>query len=252
MIVRAIAGNLNLFVTEPSATPVIDTHICFAAMVPLQVHALVESDEGMKSIQKIETLIIGGSFISQQLEKKLQTLSTACYATFGMTESVSHIALRCINGANKASCYTALKGIWFETDERQCLVIHAPHLQEKPFITNDIVIRKSSTSFEWMGRYDNVINTGGIKIFPENVEKKIESFISQRFFISSLPDEKLGQQVILVIESTPFSFSEMTVLEQKLWTELSAFEKPRRIIFTPKFSETYTGKVKRIIPSSEY
>jgi len=247
MIVRALVGHLHLIAIEPTSYPPINKPVKFTAMVPMQVEALLNSTEGLATMNYIDKLIIGGSATSALLETKLQNVSTNCYATYGMTETVSHIALRKINGSDSSDEYRALEGVWFEQDERDCLVIHAPHLQAEPFITNDIVKLKNRNCFEWIGRFDNVINSGGVKLFPETIEKKISSFIAQRFYITSRKDEKLGEKVVLVIESEPFTELKKQQLDIQLNSNLGKFEKPREIIFTPKFEETSTGKVKRIV-----
>jgi O-succinylbenzoic acid--CoA ligase len=247
MVVRAIVGNLNLLIIEPSSCPIIDQPIDFAAMVPMQVESLLSSTNGKTSLDMISKLIIGGSAVSSQLETKLESISTACYATYGMTETVSHIALRSLNGQNRSNEYQALEGVWFEQDERECLVVHAPHINKKELITNDIVLLKSKTSFEWCGRFDNVINSGGIKLFPEIMENKIAPLIEQRFYISSQKDELLGEKVILIIEGEVFSTVDLQNLRMKLSTSLNNFEMPRAFVFIPKFEETSTGKVKRVV-----
>ena len=247
MIVRALVGHLHLIAIEPTSYPIINEPIKFAAMVPMQVETLLSSTVGLEMISCIDKLIIGGSATSPLLEAKLQTVSTNCYATYGMTETVSHIALRKINGSDSSDEYRALEGVCFEQDERDCLVIHALHLQAEPFITNDIVKLKNKTTFEWIGRFDNVINSGGIKLFPETIEKKLSAHIAERFYIAGMKDEKLGEKVVLVIESNPFSTSQMHELELRLNTALSRFEKPRDVIFKLPFEETSTGKVKRIV-----
>ena len=247
MIVRAFVGHLHLIAIEPTSYPPINKPVKFTAMVPMQVEALLNSTEGLATMNYIDKLIIGGSATSALLETKLQNVSTNCYATYGMTETVSHIALRKINGSDSSDEYRALEGVWFEQDERDCLVIHAPHLQAEPFITNDIVKLKNRNCFEWIGRFDNVINSGGVKLFPETIEKKISSFIAQRFYITSRKDEKLGEKVVLVIESEPFTELKNQELDIQLSSHLGRFEKPREIIFKPQFEETSTGKVKRIV-----
>jgi o-succinylbenzoate---CoA ligase len=247
MIVRALVGQLHLIAIEPASYPIINKPVKFAAMVPMQVETLLNSTEGLAAMSYIDKLIIGGSTTSALLEARLQNVSTSCYATYGMTETVSHIALRKINGADSSDEYRALKGVRFEQDARDCLVIRAPHLQAEPFITNDIVILKNSMCFEWIGRFDNVINSGGVKLFPETIEKKISTFIGQRFYITSKKDEKLGEKVVLVIESEPFSEIKKQELDIQLNSTLGKFEKPRQIIFISRFEETSTGKVKRIV-----
>lgn len=248
MIVRALVGNLHLVAIEPTSSPIVNQSIEFAAMVPLQVETMLSTLEGKTSLKNISKLIIGGSALSNKLESNLQSISTACFATYGMTETVSHIALRNINGKNRSNGYQALDGVWFDTDERECLIIHARHLQDDTFITNDIVQLKSKTEFEWRGRFDNVINSGGIKLFPELLEQKIAPIIQQRFYIYGQKDEKLGEKAILVIEGEVFSKETLQHLKDKIGAVLNPYEIPREIVFIPHFEETSSGKVKRRLP----
>ena len=244
MIVRAIIGNLHLVVSEPCSCPIIDRPMAFAAMVPMQVEAMLNSEGGSQSLNLLSTLLIGGSAPSEELERRLLGISTSCFASYGMTETVSHIALRALNGPDKSMGYEALAGVWFEQDERECLVIHAPHLQDIPFITNDIVRLKNNNRFEWVGRFDHVINSGGIKLFPELLEGKIAPFIQQRFYIIGKKDEKLGEMAVLVIEGRLGTEH----LEGLLRSVLTPYEIPREIIFMPTFEETSTGKIIRRLP----
>jgi O-succinylbenzoic acid--CoA ligase len=244
MVVRAIAGGCNLITVAPSSLPDWTGQIDFAAMIPMQVQLLLENEQGKYKLDSIHKLIIGGSQVSRTLQNKLSQLSTSCYLTYGMTETVSHIAL-CKIGKNEENIYRALPGIHFRQDERNCLLIHAPYIQPEPFVTNDMVRLISDTSFVWIGRWDNIINTGGIKISPEDVEQKISELIESRFFITSVPDELLGQKVILKVEGAPWKADTQERFYKKISTLLSRYEIPKQIIFEEKFEETSTGKIKR-------
>ena len=164
-----------------------------------------------------------------------------------MTETVSHIALREINGERKSSAYFALGKVSFSTDERGCLIINTPHLQQQRFITNDIVRLVDTTHFEWLGRHDNVINSGGVKLFPESIEARIASFLSQRFFITAEDDCRLGQKAVLVIESLPWDEAKCLQLLSRLKSCLSPYEVPKNIYFQEHLTETYSGKIVRKI-----
>ena len=241
MIIRALIGDYDLTIQPPASAPKIDRQYDFCAMVPMQVELLLQNSEGEAQLNKIKKLIIGGSAITSALQNRLQSLQTAGYSTYGMTETVSHIALQRLNGVNQSDCYNAIQGVHFTTDERDCLIIHAPHLQPTPFITNDVVTLLHPTSFRWLGRYDNVINSGGIKHHPEVLAKKIESLINRRFYFCSAPDPTLGEKLILMIEGEPFDTEN---LEIQLKTALSKYEYPKEIRFMEKFEETENGKVK--------
>jgi len=249
MIVRTILSGANLVTVKPSSSPLqnIEEDIDFAAMVPMQVITSLSSPETATKLAHIKQIIIGGAAVSPTLEQQLQQNPTACYGTYGMTETVSHIALRQINGGKRSPYYFALGKVTFEKDERECLIIHAPHLQQQTFVTNDIIQLTDATHFEWLGRHDNVINSGGIKLFPEKIESRIAPLIPQRFFITSEPDSRLGQKAVLVIESASWSATECQKLLRQLRSCLSPYEIPKDIYFQEHFSETYSGKIVRKI-----
>jgi len=246
MVVRAIVGGLNLIAVPPSSSPDWEGSVAFAAMVPLQVQTLLASEEGRKRLSSIDKLLIGGSPVSESLERELCELSINAYLSYGMTETVSHVALYKIEKKEtNEKIYHALPGVVFSTDDRNCLVIYAPYLQVEPFVTNDVVTLFSETSFAWLGRWDNVINSGGIKFFPEEIERKIADLLPARFYITSFPDALLGQQIVLKIESKQWSDAEKKIFLQKIALRLSKYEIPKQILFADKFEETSTGKIKR-------
>ena len=216
-------------------------------MVPMQVETTLKSPSTRQHFTRLRQILIGGAAISSKLEKQLQSFSTNCYATYGMTETVSHVALRPINGPRQNSFYFALGDVHFSQDKRGCLIIHAPHLHEQQFITNDLVILHTQTQFEWLGRVDNVINSGGVKLFPENIEHRLSPLISRRFFITSVPDEYLGQMAVIVIEDTPWPANSQQELLDEARKHLAPYEVPKRIYFMDHFQETYSGKIIRKI-----
>jgi O-succinylbenzoic acid--CoA ligase len=198
----------------------------------------------------IKKLIVGGGKVSARLEKRVQDLDTEIYETYGMTETITHVAARQINFSKNQTekiPFRAMKKVKFEIDDRDCLIINAPKLSEEPIFTNDIVKLISHKKFFWKGRFDRVINSGGIKIFPEQVERKLEPFISRRFFITGLPHDSLGERVVLFIESD-FSEDALKDLEDTISSaeNLSKYQRPRKIYFVEKFEETHTGKIHRI------
>jgi len=202
MVVRAFVLGLNLLPIEPTGNPLneLNENYDFAAFTPMQVFNILGDHNGSKKLGLIKNVIIGGGEINESLSKKIRDLQNNTYHTYGMTETLTHVALKKLNGNNYQKYFKALPGIQFETDERSCLVIKALHLENEVITTNDVVELKSATEFEFVGRHDNIINSGGIKIFPEKVEQSLIPIIKERFIISGLPDEKLGQIVVLVIE----------------------------------------------------
>lgn len=241
MVVRAFVSNLNLIAVKPSADPFVnlDTIVDFAAITPYQFINAYQSIQ----VAPVRKIIVGGSQVSLRLQKLMENLDTEFYETYGMTETCSHIALRKLNGNNASFYFEALPGISISLDERDCLKVDAPALTEKTLVTNDVVEMIDENHFKWLGRFDNVINSGGIKIFPEQVEKKIEPFIERRFFIGALPDEMLNQKVVLFMEGDVLSLSEEYRLQQNFDTVLSRFEKPKQIIYKEAFEVSSSGKI---------
>jgi len=246
MIVRALEGGLNLLLHEAVGNPLkgCSDKITFAAMVPLQVEKVL-AEEGTARLQAIDHLIIGGAAVSTTLQESLRPLSNEIWSTYGMTETVSHIAMRPLSGAAATEGFVPMPGVKLTTDERGCLQIEASHLCAEPVVTNDLVALDTRGHFRFLGRYDNVINSGGIKLMPEVIEQKIASLIEDRFFISSLADEHLGQKLVLYIETTAPEKYEWTALQEKMADILPKYERPKVLICLPKLEETQSGKVKR-------
>lgn len=250
MIVRAMTHRMNLVIVPPDSAPLVhlpaNAGIDFAAMVPAQVYNSLKSAESKRKLESIGTLIVGGAPVSANLERLIEDLKGNIYATFGMTETITHIALRRINGPEHSDVYSVLQGIAIDTDDRGCLIASVPYLAEKKVITNDLVRIESPVTFRWLGRADHVINCGGIKLIPEEIEKKIGSLIETRFIITAQPDPKLGEIPVLVIEApAPLSENEKEKLMALLQTQLTRVETPRRILQTQAFTETESGKIIR-------
>ena len=247
MLVRALVLGWKLDAVTPNLNPLKDIkkEYDFSAMVPLQVL------NSLEDLNKVKTLIIGGGVISNELENQLQELSTECFATYGMTETVSHIAVRKLNnypslrgGTTKQSVYTIFPKISISTDQRNCLVIDAPKISETTVITNDIVELTSKSTFKWLGRYDNIINSGGIKLIPEQIEEKLSKIINQRFFVTSIPDKMLGEKLVLVVEAQRNEGAKIQSEMENL-KSLSKYEIPKEIFFLEAFVETSTKKIQR-------
>lgn len=249
MVVRALEAGAELWVGEVSSHPLRNFpeewgRIDLAAMVPLQVEETLKCPDERRKMNLIRHLLIGGAPVLPVLEKRLMEVTTQCYATYGMTETVSHVALKKLN---RDAVFCALGNVCFEADDRGCLVIRAPHLQSREFITNDLVRLIDTKHFEWLGRFDHVINSGGIKFFPEVLEQKIASCISGRFFIIGLPDERLGQHIVLAIEGIAPDDSNTNQLRNRLGEVLTPYEMPKEIVYLPRFQQTSSGKVIRKI-----
>jgi len=244
MLVRAMVLGWNLDVVEAVSNPLsrTDKRYDFCAMVPMQAAA------SLQQLNSINTLIIGGGVISKSLRGQIQYLKTNVYATYGMTETITHIAAKKINHIDKEDSYSLLPDIAIKKDKRGCLVIYAPKIADKEVITNDLVEIIDSYHFKWVGRYDNIINSGGIKLMPEKIEEKLAGLISDRFFVAGVQDEILGQKLILVIENYGLIKSrneEDLKSEIKKIESLTNYEIPKQIYFLNKFIETTTKKIQR-------
>jgi O-succinylbenzoic acid--CoA ligase len=191
---------------------------------------------------------VGGAAIDEGLKEKLSKFNSQIYATYGMTETISHIALQRVNGPLASEYFTVLAGIEIDVDERGCLEIDAPYLHEK-IATNDVVEIKPSGHFKWLGRIDNIINTGGIKVIPEIIEDRIRRFFEQqniknKFLISSRPDPLLGNKIVLLIEGDLKEVSQET-LKSNLREILPLYEAPREIYTGIRIVLTENGKINR-------
>lgn len=238
MLVRAMVLGLELDLVAPASLPVFDYQkpYDFCAMVPLQL------DKSLSYLDNIKHLIVGGATVSVDLKERLQTLSTRVYETYGMTETITHIALKKLNKLRKneaVQLFKTLPGITVEVDERGCLVANVPFISKEAIVTNDMVKIHSKTSFEWLGRFDNVINTGGVKIIPEQVEAKLQQYFSSRILIASQPDSVLGQTVVLIVEG------QECLVKQSVFKVLHKYEIPKTVYFVSQFAETGNGKVLR-------
>ena len=237
MLVRAMVLGWDLHVVAPEKDALVqyDNPYDFVAVVPYQLHY------SLKALEKIKKIIIGGGAISESLESALQLSEVEAFATYGMTETITHVAARRINGFAKSESFHALPDVKFSTDERGCLVISAPKISEEVVQTNDLVTLISPTSFIWIGRADFVINTGGVKIHPEEVERKLESLLKIPFIISSETDEILGEKVVLVVESKGDEKPDYS----QIFSFLLPYERPKKVYTLSQFPYTETGKIKR-------
>jgi len=200
----------------------------------------------LDKINKIKTLLVGGGVVSNNLQSKIMDLPTKIFATYGMTETITHIAIKPLNisaGFNpKSDFYQTLSNIYISSDNRDCLVIDAPKISEEIIVTNDIVELFANNKFKWLGRFDNMINSGGIKLIPEQIEKKLNQIITQRFFVTGVPDKILGTKLVLIVEGD---------IKENLKTQISnirsihKYEIPKEIYFVDKFEETKTKKIQR-------
>lgn len=231
MLVRSLILGLELDVVSPSLHPLAlnSTTYDFVAMVPLQVQ------NSIAGLSKVRKLIIGGAKLDSALEEKLLPLKTEIYETYGMTETITHIAAKRLGD----SVFSILPNVKISQDDRQCLVINVATISDEPIVTNDLVELLNEQQFKFLGRIDNVINSGGVKLIPEQIEAKLIGKINSRFFVTGLPDTILGEKLVLVIEGEKQEF------EPDFFDVLGKYEKPKEIVFVSKFKENENGKLLR-------
>lgn len=234
MIVRAMAAGCRLIMEQPSNTPLKRNYgrIRLLPVVPSQLSGLNQD-----LVSTVDNLLIGGAPLSPLQETEISRWDTAVYASYGMTETASHVALRRVGTED---CFTALEGITFSTDPDSCLKISAPAFSFGTLQTNDVVHLLSEKKFIWIGRRDNVVNSGGIKLHPEAIEKKIAGVVSSPFYLVGEPDPKWGQRLVMYVESDVSH-----TVEARLREILPHYEIPKEIRFVPQFKRTASGKIIR-------
>ena len=245
MLVRAMVLGWELTMVDPSGDPLsnLDQPFDFVAMVPMQLSRSLDKLKGVK------TVLLGGAPLSAGLLAGIPVQGTVVYEGYGMTETSSHVALRELSAVPEKTNpeqvlppFSALPGITLEQDERGCLVIHAVRLSPEPIVTNDLVTLESPEEFRWLGRVDNVVNSGGVKLLPEQLETRLSPYMNQRFFLAGMSDEILGEKLVLVVEGqVPDNLLE-TLREG---ADLSKYEVPRETFSVPEFALTPTGKIHR-------
>lgn len=262
MVVRAQERGLRLTVVEPSNHPLRtlpagddDTHLLqheeegfdFVAMIPSQVFCSLQVPKERERLLRVRNLIIGGGAIPHELQQAIDQQfgddDTACtvYSTYGMTETLSHIALRRLNGKDRSEWYTPFDGVQLSLADDGCLQINAPHVHDGVLKTNDIAEIRSDGHFRIIGRKDNVICSGGIKLQIEEIEETIRPYIPTPYCIARRADEKFGEVAILLVEGP--------IDRQRLFETLRAvlppYSVPKDIIEVEKIPMTETGKIKR-------
>lgn len=253
MLVRCLTLGMGIMAVDPVANPLVkipvDKCVQFTAFVPYQIQSILESKHP-HLLNDLDKVLIGGAPISENLRGQLDRYQCECYETYGMTETVSHIALRRINTPLKQPYFETLPGIQISVDDRGCLVISADYLKDA-VVTNDLVELIDSNRFLWMGRWDTVINSGGVKVLPEKVERELEPILrkhglANRFFIAALPDDKLGNKIVLVVEGVQFSSELLNQSLADLRAVVSPYEVPREAYNVERFRTTATEKIDRI------
>ena len=261
MVVRALTCGLRLVAAAPSGLPAWQGSVDFAAMVPLQVWNLLHDTAGRQRLQTIRHLIVGGGTIDDALARELSELPHHVWSTYGMTETLSHIALRRLNGPERSEWYTPFAGVGLSVSAEGCLVISAPAVHDGPLVTNDMVELEHSPlttplggsgdgaccRFRVLGRRDNVICSGGVKIQIEEVERLLRPHLSVPYMITRAKDARLGEQVVLLIEQADAGEERRAIddAEAVCRQALPRYWRPRRILPVCHLPMTPTGKPAR-------
>lgn len=232
MLVRAMRGGWTLELAEVSSNVLatVEGEFAFTALVPMQV------ESGIDHLHKYGVVIIGGAPVGEGLRQKLTVVDAAIYETYGMTETVSHIAIKKIEKGS-SNLFRALPGVHFSADENDCLVIHAPAWNQANLKTTDVIEWVSPTTFRWLGRADFVINSGGVKIHPEEVESAIARELEMHGYLVGVPDETLGMKAVLVLDETPNTEMDFGFLKP--------YHRPKEVVVIPAFPRTSSDKIDR-------
>ncbi|TAG85029.1 MAG: hypothetical protein EAZ20_16130, partial [Bacteroidetes bacterium] len=253
MLIRAIEAQAFATIASPKQHiwQEIDTFY-FGAIVPVQLKSLLDNEDIWQKFDKIKALIVGGASIPSEWKKQIERLPMPVYATFGMTETVSHIALQLLNTQKKQDYFEVLEHIHIQKNDKNCLEIQSILTDNQWITTNDVVEIVAKHQFKWLGRADNIINIGGKKIQPETIENLIrlhliDFFENEEFFIGGMNDEKWGQKLVIYIETkNNWTTTKMNLFFEKMSKILPHTEIPSKIIFQEFFERTQTGKIKRL------
>jgi O-succinylbenzoic acid--CoA ligase len=239
MVVRSLVRGLRLITVEPNGHPSWESDVAFAAMVPMQVFNLLQTPDGCQRLKQIQHLLIGGGAIDETMARVLADFPNQVWSTYGMTETLSHIALRRLNGPDATEWYTPLPGISLSLSDEDCLRIDAPALHEGMLVTNDIVELAPDGRFRVLGRKDNVVCSGGIKIQMEEVERLLRSHLREPYLITKRRDEKFGEAVVLLTEGDTMK------AEAVCRQVLPKYWQPRDYVSVAHIPMTETGKPAR-------
>ncbi|GAB3839818.1 AMP-binding protein [Hymenobacter jeollabukensis] len=256
MLVRAFEYGLHLTITEPVSDPFAllppDAAFDFGSFVPLQLRAVLAAGHAPR-LEQMRAILIGGAAVDAGLLQLAAPLQVPLYHTYGMTETCSHIALRRLNGPDASAYYRVLPGLHVEQDARGCLAIRGDVTNQELVQTNDLVrfAEHDHHLFEWLGRADFVINSGGVKVPAEKVEQVLEvtlaelGHLGRRALVTGRPDERLGQQVTAVVEGEPLPEAAWEAVLARLRERLGRYEVPRAVYYAPQFAQTANGKLDR-------
>lgn len=251
MVVRAIERDLELVTVEPSSHPLaapvffdeMGKNVDFTAMVPMQVYNSLQVPRERSILGRIGHIIIGGGPLDSALEQELRGFGNAIWHSYGMTETLSHIALRRVSGSGASPWFTPLPGVQLAVNHDHCLVIDAPHLCPERLVTRDVVEMEPGTQrFKVLGRIDNVINTGGVKVHIEQVEQDLAPHITRPFLITACPDARFGEVVVMLLQGGE---DDLAAARDAVNRCLDRYSRPKQILLVPDLPMTPNGKPAR-------
>lgn len=243
VVVRSLVWGLRLMAVEPSGHPLkgLTESPTFAAMVPMQVYNSLKVEEERRLLRDIKHLIIGGGAINRDMAEALRGFPNAVWSTYGMTETLSHIALRRLSGAEASEWYEPFDGVGVTTNADGCLVIDAPAVCAHPLVTNDIAeIAPDGRRFRIRGRRDNVVCSGGLKLQIEEMEARLQPHLNVPYMISKRPDDKFGEAVVLLAVT-----DDMESVCEVCRKHMPRYEQPRYFLAVSELPMTPTGKPAR-------
>lgn len=238
LVVRALVASLDLYCVPSSAHPLQDFAFSpsFVPMTPQQAWGCLETPEEVELLRGIRHILLGGMAVTADLQARLADFPHAIWSSYGMTETLSHIALRKVNGADASDWFTPFDGVTLSLSDKSALIIHAPAIDI--LTTNDMAEILPDGRFRILGRIDNIINSGGVKIQIETVEEKLHAYISSPFQITALPHTILGEQLVLLLDMPCQDWETKCDHLPKFW-------KPKRMFVVPALPLTDSGKPDR-------
>lgn len=247
MIIRALVASLSLYAVNPALCPLREAskysdHFFFVAMTAMQVANILENEEERALFIRCKKIIIGGSAIEKSLEDKIQYLDNEIYSSYAMTETLSHIAMRRLNGTNRSKYYKTMEGVSISKSKRNTLVLSIKEQGIESLETNDIVEFDELGNFRVLGRTDNVINTGAIKVQIEELESKLFAKLGIELVITSRKSELLGQEIVLLIE---VKYRNMSSEISNAILDLNKYERPKSVLYIEKLPKTENSKIDR-------
>jgi len=236
MLVRAIEGKLNLFLAMPCSDPsnYISSEFDFVPLVPMQVQNIIKTGK----VTQIKKLLIGGGKINDDTLHQLKKCKTQIFESFAMTETLTHFAIKQISPVYN-DWFTTINGFEIDVNEEGELIIKKNNITNCELKTRDLIEKKSTSEFKWLGRTDNIINSGGIKLIPEEIERKISKLIPVQFVIVGVPDKKLGEKIAIVSKES------LKVELNKINGLLPKYERIQSAFVVNYFPVTQNGKIRR-------